>query len=153
MEKAIVQIINISRPITGVGKTFKGDYANSPNFVMKVQEILAKTSTPFIPNKVLGVYFDNPEKTKPEELNSFHGVFLQNENARFDPSLSKLSLKGNYLYTKVSGDPSKVIYDGYKAIFSHIHKNGIALKSSAGFQVSTFENNAITIEIYMEIEL
>jgi DNA gyrase inhibitor GyrI len=151
MEKAVVKTINLNDPITAVGKTFNGDYAKSPEFVMEVQALLTKTSTPFIPNKALGVYYDNPEKTKAEELKCFQGVFLQNETEKIDPSLSKLSLKGNYLYTKVTGEPSKIVYEGYNAIFGHIEEHGIALKSHSGFQVSTFENNALTIEIYMEI--
>jgi DNA gyrase inhibitor GyrI len=151
MEKTIVKSINLNTPLTAVGKSFTGDYAKSPQFVKEVQEILSGTYTPFIQNKVLGVYYDNPEKTKSEELRCFQGVFLEDERDKFDPSLSKLTLSGNYLYTKVSGDPSKIIYEGYNAIFRHIQENGIALKSSAGYQVSTFENDVITIEIYMEV--
>lgn len=151
MEKVIVKNINLDSPLIAVGKSFTGDYAKSPQFVTEVQTILAKTYTPFIPNKVLGVYYDNPEKTKPEELKCFQGVFLEDDRDTFDPSLSKLTLNGSYLYTKVTGDPTKTIYEGYNAIFSHIQENGIALKSNAGFQLSTFENNTLTIEIYMEI--
>lgn len=151
MEKATVKTINLISPITAVGKIFTGDYARSPLFIMEVQSALAKASTPFIPNKALGVYYDNPEKTKTEELKCFQGVFLQSETGNIDPSLSKLSLKGSYLYTRVTGEPSKIVYEGYNAIFSHIQEHGIALKSNSGFQVSTFENNEITIEIYMEV--
>ena len=151
MEKAIVKIVDLETPIKAVGKTFIGDYAKSPRYITDVQEALAKTSTAFIPNKAMGVYYDNPENTKPEELKCFQGVFLQNDADKFDPSLSKFILRGNYLYTKVTGDPSKIIYEGYNAIFAHIQQSGIALKSNAGIQISTFENNALTIEIYMEI--
>lgn len=151
MENAMVKIINLNPGITAIGKNFIGDYANSPKFIAEVQAILAKTSTAFIPNKVLGVYYDNPEKTKVSELKSFQGVFIENYSGSYDPSLSALTLKGNYLYTKVSGDPGKIIYEGYNAIFNHIQQNGIALQSNAGSQVSTFENNTLTMEIYMEV--
>ena len=151
MEKATVKTINLDSTVIAVGKTFTGDYAKSPQFITEVQNILSKTSTAFVPNKALGVYYDNPEKKKAEELKCFQGVFLENGADKFDSSLYKLTLKGNYLYTKVAGDTSKIIYDGYNAIFSHIQEHGIALKSHSGFQISTFENNMLTIEIYMEV--
>lgn len=147
----MVQAINLPTPITVVGKYFTGDYAKSPQFITEIQEILSKSSTPFIPNKFLGVYYDNPEQTKTEDLKSFQGVFLEKENTKLDPSFSKLKIEGNFLYAKVTGDPSKIVYDGYNAIFNHIQENGIALKSNAGFQISTFENNMLTVEIYMQI--
>lgn len=151
MEKIPVRTVTLSSPIVAVGKMFTGDYVKSPQYVSEVQEILSATFTPFIPNKALGVYYDNPEKTKAEELKCFQGVFLQDNGDNFDPSLSKLTLKGNYLYTKVTGDPAKIVYEGYNAIFRHIQEHGIALKSHSGFQVSTFENNQLSIEFYMEI--
>jgi DNA gyrase inhibitor GyrI len=147
----MVEKINLNVPITVVGKTFIGDYAKSPQFVTEVQETLAKTNTTFVPNKALGVYYDNPEKNKPENLRCFQGVFLQNETDDFDASLTKLTLKGNYLYTKKTGDPAKIVYEGYSEIFGYVHKHRFALKSHSAFQVSTFENNQLTIEFYMEI--
>jgi DNA gyrase inhibitor GyrI len=151
MTKAIVEKINLAVPISAVGKSFTGDYAKSPQYITEVQAILAKTSTSFIPNKAFGIYYDNPEKTEADKLKCFQGVFLQNETDKFDPSLKKLTLIGSYLYTKVSGDSSKIVYEGYNALFSHIQEHGIALRSNSGFQISTFENNMLTIEIYMEI--
>jgi DNA gyrase inhibitor GyrI len=141
----------LSTPITAVGKVFIGDYAKSQQYVMELHDLLNQKSIPFITNKVMGVYYDNPQEKKPEDLKSFQGVFLNNPTQEVEPSLSKLSLKGNYLYTKVSGDPIKSIFDGYGALFKHIQENKVSLKSSTGYQVSTFENGAISTEIYMEI--
>jgi DNA gyrase inhibitor GyrI len=151
MENPQVKEIEIDTAIVAVGKSFIGDYAASPKYASEVKSILAAAPLPFIPNKVLGVYYDNPENTPVENLKCFQGFFLENENDFIPPALSKLTLKGKYLYIKVSGDPTKIIFDGYNAIFGHIQENGIALKSSAGYQVSTFENNVVTIEIYMEV--
>lgn len=151
MENSAVQIIQVNLPMVAVGKSFTGDYAASPVYAAEVQKILRASGTPFIPNKVIGVYYDNPETTPAESLRSFHGFFLEGKGHVIDPGLSKLSLKGKYLYTKVSGDPVKVIFDGYNALFSHIQENGIVLRSNAGYQISTYEDKTVTIEIYMEI--
>jgi hypothetical protein len=67
-----------------------------------------------------------------------------------DDPLIEMSISGSCLYIKVSGDPVKSIYEGYSAIFNYIRENNIVLKSTAGYQVSTFENGIITTEIYMQ---
>jgi DNA gyrase inhibitor GyrI len=151
METPIVDIIQLESPITAVGKTFVGDYSASPKYAMEVQKLLTEASIVFIPNKVIGVYYDNPENTPPENLTCFQGFVVPDENVFTRRELSKIALRGRFLHTKVSGDPAKIIYDGYNALFSHIQEKGIALKSNTGYQISTFENNMITIEIYMEI--
>lgn len=151
MEKPRVQVVHIETPIEAVGKLFIGDYAASPKYASEVQSILAAAALTFIPTKVLGVYYDNPENVPVDNLKCFQGFFIENKNDFIPPELSALTLKGKFLYTKVCGDPAKIIFDGYNAIFCHIQENGIALKSSSGYQVSTFENNVITVEIYMEI--
>ncbi|MEQ8425380.1 MAG: hypothetical protein RIA63_11770, partial [Cyclobacteriaceae bacterium] len=89
---------------------------------------------------------------KPETLRSFQGVFLSKPDQAADHSLIKLSLKGNYLYTQVSGDPLKSIFDGYGAMFKYIEQHKVKLKSNTGYQISTFENGIVTTEIYMELE-
>jgi effector-binding domain-containing protein len=151
MENPQVKVVQIDTDIVAVGKCFVGDYAASPKHASEVQNILTAAAIPFIPNKVMGVYYDNPETTAVENLKCFQGFFLENQEQYIDSTLSRLALKGKYLYTKVTGDPGKIVFDGYNALFSHIQENGIALKSNAGYQVSTFENNIVTVEIYMEI--
>lgn len=151
MENPPVKVVRLEPAITAAGKTFIGDYSASPKYAAEVQNLLTAASIPFIPNKVLGVYFDNPETTPAEDQRCFQGFLLENESRVIDPPLSSLSLAGKYLYTKVSGDPGKIIFEGYNAIFSHIRERGVVLKSNAGYQVSTFENNMVTVEIYMEI--
>jgi DNA gyrase inhibitor GyrI len=150
METPIVNVVHVEAAITAIGKTFVGDYSASPKYATEVQKLLRDASISFIPNKVLGVYYDNPENTPVENLTCFQGFVVHDENVA-PAGLSKLSLQGKYLHTKVSGDPAKIIFDGYNALFSYIQEKGIALKSSAGYQVATFENNVITIDIYMEI--
>jgi hypothetical protein len=151
METPTVNIINIETPITAVGKTFVGDYSASPTYAMEVQKLLADASISFIPNKVMGVYYDNPENTPVENLRCFQGFVVPDPNIFVGAVLSKLVLRGKHLHTQVSGDPAKIIFDGYSALFGHIQEKGIALKSNAGYQISTFENNVVTIDIYMEI--
>jgi DNA gyrase inhibitor GyrI len=151
MESPQVKVVRIEPVITAAGKTFMGDYAASPKYAAEVQNLLTAASIPFIPNKVIGVYYDNPEVTRVEDLRCFQGFILENEPRSINPPLSRLTIAGKYLYTKVTGDPAKIIFDGYKALFSHIQENGVVLKSNAGYQVSTFENNMVTVEICMEI--
>lgn len=146
-----VHIISITRPITATGKIFQGDYAQAPKYISQIQQELEREGVSFLPNKVMGVYYDNPQETKTEDLKSFQGVFTGDEKHKAGSSLTSLSLSGNYLYVKVSGDPLKSIYEGYGALFAYIQENNIILKSPAGYQVSTFENEVITTEIYMEL--
>lgn len=153
MQTPEVKEIKPSTSITAVGKVFIGDYGKSQQYITEVQGLLNKKSIPFITNKVMGVYYENPQEKKPDELRSFQGVFLTNnsgiENIDFD--LTKLSLHGKYIYIKVSGDPMQSIFDGYGALFNYIQNQKINLKSNIGYQISTFENGTITTEIYMEI--
>lgn len=151
MTNSEVKEIDLSTPISAVGRLFIGDYAKSQEYIMELHDLLNKKAIPFIPNKVMGVYYDNPQEKRPEELKSFHGVFLTNStgNDTIAPSITNLSLRGRYLYIKVSGDPMKSIYEGYGALFNYIQNQKINLKSNTGYQVSTFENGVITTEIYM----
>jgi hypothetical protein len=151
MEKPQVKVIQLDTGITAVGKSFVGDYSASPQYASEVQKLLTAAAIPFIPNKVMGVYYDNPETSPIESLKCFQGFFLEDKESHLDPALSRITLKGKYLYTKVAGDPAKIVFDGYNALFGHIQENGIALKSNAGYQISTFENNVVTMEIYMEV--
>jgi len=147
-----VHILPVDKPITVLGKIFQGDYAKSKDYVFQIQQELLKEEVSFIPYKVMGVYYDNPQEKKPEELRSFQGVFLSDEDVKIPEGFEKVSLKGRYLYTKVKGDPMKAIFDGYGALFSYIQQNKSSLKTPAGYQVSTFENGEMTTEIYMELD-
>lgn len=151
MQDPEVKEISISTPIEAIGKIFTGDYAKSPQYITEVYDLLNQKGIPFIPNKIMGVYYDNPTERKPEDLKSFQGVFPIHENENHDDSFTKLSLKGKYLYIKVSGDPIKSIYAGYDALFNHIQHHHVNLESNTGYQVSTFENGIITTEIYLKI--
>jgi hypothetical protein len=149
MSNLKVTTVNLTQPITIVGKIFTGDYAKSQQFTMEVQKILKDSSVEFIPNKVMGVYYDNPAAKKPEDLKSFQGVFIKN-NIVIPAELEKLQLKGNYIYVKAFGDIMKAIRACYEALFNHIAENKVNLKSPAGYQISTFDNGNFITEIYME---
>lgn len=151
MSSPQVITINLTKPITVIGKMFHGDYAKSYQYVTEVKDTLAKSSVHFIQNKVMGVYYDNPSEKKPEELKSFQAVFVRDPNSVIPDSLEKLQLIGNYIYVKITGDIMKAIHEGYGALFKYIAENRINLKSAAGYQVTTLENEEITTEIYMEI--
>jgi effector-binding domain-containing protein len=151
MQKPEVQEIDLLIPIKATGKTFIGDYAKAQQYIIELQAILNQKAVPFIPNRVMGIYYDNPQEKKSEELRSFHGLFLSRNNPSVGKALTEVSLSGKHLYIKVSGDPMKSIYEGYGALFEHMQKQGITLESNTGYQVSTFENGVITTEIYMKI--
>ena len=134
-----------------LGKSFIGDYAKSQQYVMEVQEELSRENIQYIPYKVVGIYFDNPAEKLSDTLRSFHGVFPQGEQSVENSSLEKKEFSGRFLYVQLKGDPSKVIYEGYGAIFDYLQQNKMQLRSNAGYQVSTFLNGVITTEIYLEI--
>ena len=151
MSKPEVQEVELIDPINVVGKHFKGDYAKSFEYITEVQNDLKNEGVGFIPNKVFGIYYDNPQDTKPEELRSFQAVFPENGFDETASSLTLIELTGKFLYTKVKGEPMKALMEGYGALFTYIQNQAVALKSNAGYQVSTFENGEMTTEIYMEI--
>lgn len=148
-----VQVIEVKQPIIAICKEFKGPYNKSTQYIAEVQKMLDKKGIDYKPNRVLGIYFDNPQEKAPEELRSYQGVPVENAT-EYDLSNSYFtySLKGKYLYTKVTGNPSESIQQGYQALFSYIEQNDISLSSPAGIQISTFEEGAIVTEIYMALE-
>jgi len=155
MQNIEVQEIKLSNPITAIGKVFIGDYGNSQQYITEVHDLLSQKSIPFIDNKVMGVYYDNPQDKKPEELRSFQGAFLSNQSDidKIDSTLTQLTLQGNCIYTKISGDPIQSIFEGYGALFNYIQDQKITLRSNSGYQISTYENGRITTEIYMEVQI
>ena len=147
-----VKVIDLETPVKSIGKIYTGDYSKSPQYIMEIQAAMKEKNIPFIENKVMGVYYDNPADKKPGELKSFQGVFLKEDIKYSGSSLTEIIISGKCVYTKVSGDPVRSLYEGYNAVFGFIQKNKIELKSSEGYQVSTFENGVITTEIYMRIK-
>ena len=152
MSKPHVQTVELKDPIKVVGKHFKGDYGKSIQYIEEVQHDLKNEGIAFIPNKVFGIYYDNPQDTPPDELRSFQAVFTENDFNETESSLTHVELKGKYLYKKVTGDPMNALMEGYGALFNHIQNQTLVLKSNTGYQVSTFDNGAMTTEIYMELQ-
>lgn len=150
MTEIIVKKLNITTPIKVVGRVFYGDYSKSAEFIQMVQSELNKEGIPWKPNKVFGVYYDNPNDKNMDELKSFQGVFIEDRHSIEFTNLLKLELRGYCAYAKVSGSID-AIYDGYKAIFNYLRSNNLALKSNVGYQISSFENGVVDTEIYMEL--
>ena len=146
-----INSISIEEPIVLLGRHFTGDYFNSQKYVTEVQEQIQREKIEFTPYKVAGIFYDNPQEKKADELRSFHAVFPTDKKSIGKSLLEKFELKGNFLQVKVVGDPSKTIFEGYGALFNYIRENGVQLKSNAGFQISSFENGQITTEILMEL--
>jgi len=152
MSSPAVTIITITDPIVVLGRHFTGDYYHSQKYIMEIQDILKKEDIGFAPFKVFGIYYDNPGEKSEDELRSFHGVFPDTVSSLKKTSLETLKLTGKFIQTKVKGDPSTTIMEGYGALFSYIQQNGVKLKSQAGYQTSTYENGEMATEILMEIE-
>ena len=147
-----VKTIAITEPITILGRHFAGDYYHSQKYIMEVQDTLKRENIEFAPFKVFGIYYDNPGEKNDNELRSFHGLFPDTLSSSQKTSLETLELTGKFLQTKVKGDPSITIMEGYGALFSYLQQNAVKLSSQAGYQISTFENGEITTEILMKIE-
>jgi len=146
-----VSTIQITKPLTILGKHFTGDYSKSPQFVTEVQNALQNENIAFTPYKVIGIYYDDPRETKPEELRSFHAVFPTDDENITKSNLESMSLEGKFLQVRVEGDPSKTIFEGYGSLFNYIAENNVKVKSNSGYQISSFENGMVTTEILMEI--
>jgi hypothetical protein len=154
MSNLQVRQIKVSDPIIIIGKLFYGDYSKSRQYVTDVETELKETSTPFIKQTVVGVYYDNPQEKNAADLKSFHGVIATPDISAIPETLTKLSICGDYLYVKVAGeDVMKAIYDGYNALFTHLQQKNLKLKSPAGYQISTFNDGNITTEIYLELDM
>jgi effector-binding domain-containing protein len=151
MPEAIARPIVLNESPVILGRLFRGDYANSPLFIKEIIKALNNAYIPFIPNKILGVYFDHPQQKKVEDLLSFQGAFIPGEVEVIPFSLERFYLVGNYLYVKVIGEPMNSITQAYEVLFQYVRENNVQLKSQAGHQVSTFENGVISTEVYMQV--
>lgn len=151
MASPAVSIVEISSPILAIGKHFTGSYDNSQKYTMEVLELLTKSGIEFTPNKVFGIYYDDPIAVKPEDTRSFHGFFPDSSSAPIPQGLENYSFKGKFLKTSLEGDPDDVIMQGYEALFKYIKEQKIELASDAGFQITSFENGKMNTEIYMQV--
>lgn len=151
MKKDRVERVTVAPPIRVIGRHFFGDYSNSQGFIEEVQGLLTKEGIGFTPHKVFGIYYDNPQTTPPEELRCFQGVFPIGDLSDPEPPLEAFLLKGTFLHVRVQGDPMKSVFEGYSALFDHIKRNDVILRSNAGHQIAAFEDNIVTTDIYMEL--
>ncbi|MFC0516778.1 hypothetical protein ACFFGT_21405 [Mucilaginibacter angelicae] len=146
-----VQVIALNDPIKLVGKVFTGSYAGASSYVTAVQNELTAAQIPFIPYKICGIYYDDPEVTPAAEQRSFQGVVTEGNADLSATSLTAIDMAGLFLYTKITGDPMQAIMKGYGDLFAYIQAHQAKLKSNAGYQILTFSEGLVTTEIYMEI--
>lgn len=151
MAAPTVSVVEIKTPIIAFGKHFVGDYGQSQQYTMEVLDKLTKDGIEFQPNKVFGVYYDDPMSIKPEETRSFHAFFPESHTSQVPDGLEKFSFSGKYLKVEVQGDPHQSIMLGYEALFRHIKEQNFQLASNAGFQITSFDNGVMTTEIYMQL--
>lgn len=146
-----VQVIALNDPVKLIGKVFTGSYANALSYVTAVQNELTSAEIPFIPYKICGIYYDDPEVTPAAEQRSFQGVVTEGNDDLSGTSLTAMDMAGVFLYTKITGDPMQAIMKGYNDLFAYIQAHQTKLKSNAGYQVLTFSQGLITTELYMQI--
>lgn len=146
-----VQVITVNNPIKLIGKVFTGSYAGASSYVTAVQNELTAAQIAFIPYKICGIYYDDPEVTPAAGQRSFQGVVSEGNVDLSATSLSAIDMAGTFLYTKVTGDPMQAIMEGYGDLFAYIQAHQTKLKSNAGYQILTFTEGQIITEIYMEI--
>jgi len=146
-----VQIMTLNDPIKLVGKAFTGSYSDASLYVTAVQNELTAAQIPFIPYKISGIYYDDPQVTPAAEQRSFQGVVTEGNTDLSATSLTAIDIGGQFLYTKVTGDPMQSIMKGYGDLFAYIQAHQIQLKSNAGYQILTFTEGQVITEIYMEL--
>ncbi|SEO85602.1 hypothetical protein SAMN05192574_114101 [Mucilaginibacter gossypiicola] len=146
-----VQLIALNNPIKLIGKVFTGNYAEASLYVTAVQNELTAAQIAFIPFKICGIYYDDPQVIPAAEQRSFQGVVSEGNVDLSSTSLSAIDMAGTFLYTKVTGDPMQAIMKGYGDLFAYIQTHQTQLKSNAGYQILTFAEGQVVTEIYMEI--
>ena len=143
--------LTLDHDIVAVCKEFIGPYEKVREYVTEVQNYVQSEHIPAKPYHAFGIYFDDPNTKKPEELRSLQGVILEKEAAVKSPFFIYKMKKGKeYLYTKVYGDA--MIPAAYMALFNHMGLQKIKAGSSGGHQVVTLEDGKLVLEIYLEIE-
>ncbi len=146
-----VERITLQREIVSVCKEFFGPYENVKEYVTEVESYLRKNNIPFPPYNVFGVYFDDPSQKKPEELRSFQGVVVEKPVTVTAPYFLYTMKRGEYLYTKVGGNPAESIPAAYGAMFHFMETNKIMAGATGGHQHVTMENGEVMFAIYLEI--
>ncbi len=148
-----VKRIALDRDIIAVCKEFFGSYHKVTEYVTEVENYMKAAQIPFKPYHAFGIYFDDYNTKKPEELRSFQGIIVDKEPETKAPYFVYKMKKGSaYLYTKVAGNPEEMIPAGYMALFNHMGLQKIKAGASGGHQVVTMEDGKVVFEIYLEIE-
>lgn len=146
-----VERIALQQEIVSICREFFGPYENVKEYVTEVESYLRTNNIPFLPYSVFGVYFDDPTQKKPGELRSFQGVVVEKPVAVATPYFIYRMKRGDYLYTKVGGNPAKSIPAAYGALFQYMTSNKIMAGATGGHQHVTMEHGQVTFEIYLEI--
>ena len=146
-----VQRLTLKQDLIAVCKEFIGPYEKVREYVTEVQNYAEAAQISIKPFHAFGIYFDDPNTKKAEELRSFQGVIVEKDAEVKPPFFVYKMKKGKeYLYTKVYGDA--MIPAGYMALFSYMGLQKIKAGSSGGHQVVTLEVGKLVLEIYLEVE-
>ena len=146
-----VKRVTVEEEVITVSKEFFGPYEKVRDYVNEVKNHLATQNIPSIPYKVLGVYFDDPRQKKPEELRSIQGVAVEKEVEVQAPYFIYKLKRGEYLYTKVSGNDAEVIPAAYMALFQYMGEHKIQAGATGGHQLVTMEDGKVVFEISLAI--
>lgn len=147
-----VKRVTLEQEIIAILKEFYGPYENAPAYITEVQNYLQGKGIPFEQQKVLGIYFGDPQNDPPETLRSLQGPLVDAPHAVEPPHFVYRMKKTEYLLARVSGQPEKVIPAAYLALFNHMGLKKIRAGSSGGHQIVKMENGQVVFEIYLEID-
>lgn len=148
-----VKKMNLDSDIITVCREFHGPFENSPQNTMEVAKYADSKGIQYEPFYVIGVYWGDPSKDKPEDLRSYHGVIVS-KAPEVDGSYFVYTMKKGteYLHTQVKGEGTEVIPAGYMAIFNYMGLNKIQAGSSGGHQLMKMVDGEMIFDIYLEID-
>jgi hypothetical protein len=151
-KERVVEEIDMHGTSIALGRTFKGDYANSSSYIMEVMSELTALGIETLPNQTIGIFYDDPSKKAADLLMSFQGAFIKRPLKEVPQSFIQFLFTGRYLYIKLTdADIMKMIYEGYNMLFNYIKEKNIKLKSPSGYQVLSNMPNGFVAEILMEM--
>ncbi|MFP4544242.1 MAG: GyrI-like domain-containing protein [Bacteroidota bacterium] len=150
LPSAEIKEVAIIHGIPSIVKEFRGPYEESPAYIEYVKEKLDDAGIDYIGDKVIGIYFDNPQGKDPKTLRCLAGVLTRDKKPVADP-LMNFELKGKYLYTKIAGTPKDAAYVGYMRMYDYVRENDIELESDTGIQITSYESGKYYSEIFMKL--
>ncbi|MEN7547233.1 GyrI-like domain-containing protein [Rapidithrix thailandica] len=145
-----VTVKTLNKSMLSICKEFYGPYEKSVEYIREVQDYLTDANISFQPFKILGVYFDNPSEKKPEELRSYQGVLVDTE-VEVQPPFFMYDLTGQYLHTKVVGNPQEIVNIAYQSIFQYVEEHKIVPDSPFANQIMSMEGDEFSVELLVRL--